>query len=416
MTRLLVPEMFGVMAIASVILVGLAMFSDVGLKLNIVRSKRGSDPAFLNTAWVVQILRGVVLGLVAVGAALFIFLADRIGMIAKGTAYADPSLPYVIAVLSMTAVIGGFQSTKLSEASRNLSIKHVTKLGIAAQIAGLSCMIGWVLIDRSIWALVAGNICSALVLALFSHAWLPGVDNHWEWDRSAFREIFHFGKWIFLSSILGFLVGNGDRLLLGSLVNANVLGVYIIAFSIFSSVDQVLNKIVSDVSFPALSEIVRERPLELKTTYYRFYVVVASFAYFCSGILMASGQLLIESLYDQRYKEAGWMLEVLAVALLSVPFRSVTQCFMALGMPRVDLNCIVIQLVTLFVVTPIAFHYWGVPGSIWAIALSHFSYLPLIIWYSIRYRLLDARKELFLLLMVVVGMGAARLFALAIGR
>jgi O-antigen/teichoic acid export membrane protein len=416
MTRLLVPKMFGVMAIASLVLAGLAMFSDVGLKLNIVRSNRGNDPAFLNTAWVVQILRGVALCLTAMGIALLIFLADRIGMIAKDTAYADPSLPYVVAALSMTAVIGGFQSTKLFEASRNLSIAGVVKLGIAAQIAGLSCMIGWALIDRSIWALIAGNICSALVMTLLSHFWLPGVANYWEWDRSAFWEIFQFGKWIFLSSILGFLVGNGDRLLLGGLVSADVLGVYVIAFSMFSLVDQVLTKITNDVTFPALSEIARERPLHLKTTYYRFYVVFASFAYFCSGILMTSGQLLIELLYDRRYEEAGWMLEILAVALVSVPFRSVTQCFMALGMPRLDMNGIAIHLVTLFVVTPVAFHYWGVAGSIWGIVLSHFSYLPLIIFYSIKYRLLDARKELFLLPMVVVGMGAAGLFALAIGR
>src|SRR5215831_13914608 len=54
-TRLLVPEMFGVMAIANLVMVGLAMFSDFGLKLNIIQSKRGNDPAFLNTAWVAQI-------------------------------------------------------------------------------------------------------------------------------------------------------------------------------------------------------------------------------------------------------------------------------------------------------------------------------------------------------------------------
>src|SRR5581483_9669453 len=61
LTRLLVPEMFGVMAIAQMVMVGLQLFSDVGLKQTIIQSGRGSDPAFLNTAWVVQILRGGVL-------------------------------------------------------------------------------------------------------------------------------------------------------------------------------------------------------------------------------------------------------------------------------------------------------------------------------------------------------------------
>src|SRR5947209_12532904 len=65
LTRLLVPEMFGVMAIAMVVIIGLAMFSDLGLGQSVVRSVRGSEPLFLNTAWVVQILRGMLLWLIA---------------------------------------------------------------------------------------------------------------------------------------------------------------------------------------------------------------------------------------------------------------------------------------------------------------------------------------------------------------
>ena len=65
MTRLLVPEMFGVMTIAYVVMTGLAMFSDLGLRPSVVQSKRGSDPVFLNTAWATQILRGLLLGVLA---------------------------------------------------------------------------------------------------------------------------------------------------------------------------------------------------------------------------------------------------------------------------------------------------------------------------------------------------------------
>src|SRR5262249_16673864 len=162
------------------------------------------------------------------------------------------SLPYIISAVSVTALIGGFQSTKLFEANRNLSLGSLTRIELTAQLAGLLSMLGWVSVDRSVWALVAGNISGALAMTLISHAWLPGVANRWQWDGSALREIIHFGKWIFLSSILGFLAMNGDRLLLGGLVNANILGVYVIAFLIFSSVDEVMSKIIIDVSFPAL--------------------------------------------------------------------------------------------------------------------------------------------------------------------
>ena len=193
-------------------------------------------------------------------------------------------------------------------------------------------MIGWAFIDRSIWALVAGAICSAVVRVILSHTWLPGVPNRWQWDKLAFREIFHFGKWMFLSSILGFLVNSGDRLLLGGLLNTNSLGIYSIAYLIFNSVEQLPTKIMGDVSFPALSEVSRDRPTELKRSYYRFHVVIASFVYICSGVLITSGASLVHLLYDPRYEQAGWMLEILAVALAD---RSIPPRYPILSSPRI---------------------------------------------------------------------------------
>ena len=53
-----------------------------------------------------------------------------------------------------------------------------------------------------------------------------------------------------------------------------MLGVYVIAFLIFSSVEQVLARIVGEVSYPALSEVARERPADLRSSYYRFHLAV----------------------------------------------------------------------------------------------------------------------------------------------
>jgi O-antigen/teichoic acid export membrane protein len=416
MTRLLVPEMFGVMAIATMLMVALAMLSDVGLRQNIIHSKRGNDPAFLNTAWIIQIFRGILLWLFALCAALLIFLADHMGMIPKNTAYADPRLPYVIAVLSFTVLIGGLTSTKLLEASRNLSLRSVTKIEIISQLAGLSLMIGWASIDHSIWALVAGNVCSVLVGATLSHVLLPGVRNRWQWDRSAFLEIFHFGKWLFISSILGFLVNNGDRLLFGGLIDATLLGVYVIAFGIFSSVEQLLNKIINDVSFSAVSEVVRERPADLKATYYRIHLVIGSFAYLCSGILMFSGQSLIGLLYDARYEQAGWMLEVLATALLITPLNLAITCFLALGLPKLFTQLIALRAVSLFTFVPLGFHFFGFWGALWAVVASYIASLPMITYYKIKYGLFDFAKELLLIPAWLAGVLLAKGINLAMVR
>src|SRR5262249_10831455 len=134
--------------------------------------------------------------------ALLVYFSQSLGMISKSSVYSDPVLPYVIASLATIPIIAGFQSTKLYEASRNLSLGHVTRMTIVAQIVSLLVMFAWAWLDRSIWALVVGNISSAIATAMLSHVLLPGTGNRWKWDPTAFHEIVHFGKWILLSSVI----------------------------------------------------------------------------------------------------------------------------------------------------------------------------------------------------------------------
>jgi O-antigen/teichoic acid export membrane protein len=414
LTRLLLPEMFGVMAVASMVMYGLAMISDIGLTPNIVYSKRGNDPVFLNTAWAIQIRRGVLISFVAIGVSLLIAVAGRAGIFKADSVYANRQLPYLIAAISICAVIEGFESTKMLEARRNLANHLITKIEISSQIAGLICMLAWVAISRSVWALVAGSICSTLVRAIQSHIRLPGTKNRWLWDDVAFHEIIHFGKWIFLSSILGFLVSAGDRILLGGMITATLLGVYAIAQLITSSIENMLSKLLTDVSFPALSEVARERPSALKASYYRFHVIVTSPIYLVAGGLMSSGHTLVALLYDRRYQEAGWMLDTLAAILLTLPIRVVQQCFQALGMPQLLSNITAVRLAALYLMTPIGFHFFGIHGAIWGIVLSNFACVPPTVLYAVRHGLFDVRKELYLLWTLPVGIFLGKLFNLAV--
>jgi O-antigen/teichoic acid export membrane protein len=414
MTRLLVPEVFGVMAIAFLIITGLSLLSDVGLGQNIVQSERGNYSRFLNTAWVVQIIRGFLLWVSSLGIALLIIAANRFNLVPKDTVYADSSLPYVIVVLSLIAVITGLRSTKVYEANRYLSFGRPTQIAAVAQVAGLLCTLAWIFIDRSIWALVSGALVSALVSTILSYAWLPGTANRWQWDSEAFKEIFHFGKWIFVSSLFGFLASSGDRLLLGYMVDTTTLGIYAIAFLLFSSVEQVMNIIIQSVGFPAISEVAR-RGTGIKSAYYRFHAVIAPTAYFSMGFLVMAGQELVDILYDHRYTQAGWMLEVLAIGFLAVPSRIVGQCYLALGASGLTAALAGIRVVLLCTLLPLGFYFLGLPGALIGIMLSYLSNLPSVILFSRKYDLLDFRKELLLLPIMLLGLIVGKLFTITIG-
>src|SRR5580658_8950593 len=58
LTRLLMPETFGLMMFVMTIIVGIGLMSDIGLGPSVIRSPRGDDPVLLNTVWTLQVLRG----------------------------------------------------------------------------------------------------------------------------------------------------------------------------------------------------------------------------------------------------------------------------------------------------------------------------------------------------------------------
>ena len=409
LTRLLAPEMFGIVSIATVVLIGVAMFSDLGLKQCIVQSRRGSDPEFLNTAWSVQCLQGALTWLIALGVSMAIFWLDRLELLPKTSVYSDARFPFVIAVMSLAMIISGLSSTKLYEASRRLVVGRIAQLELVSQILGALFMVAWAVVDPSIWALVGGAIATYTMRTILSHVWLPGPPNRWQWNKAALAEIIHIGRWLFTSSIMGFLVNNGDRLLLGGMLDAHLLGVYAIAYLIFNSVEQIWNTIISEVVYPALSEIVRERADQATRSFYRVYTLVASGVYLSAGALLVAGGTLVRLLYDARYADASWMLQLLAIALISVPQRTAVYYLLAHGRAAALSAILAVRLVTSFVAIPVGFHLLGLPGALCGLVLSHFAPVPVIIYFSARAGLFDIRKELIALPMIGFGMAIGML-------
>jgi O-antigen/teichoic acid export membrane protein len=394
MTRLLMPEMFGIMALANVLLIGLQLMSDLGLRQNIVQSRRGHDPEFLNTVWTVQILRGGLIWALAFGLAFVLYLLRVTQWLPASSVYAEPLLPYIIAVLSFNALINGFESTKLSTASRNLVLGKLTAIEVASLAAGIVLMVGWALADRSIWALVAGSLLTSLFRVILGNMLLPGERNNLHWDSAAFSEILSFGKWIFLTSILGFLAVNGDRLVLGGLVDAKTLGMYSIAFLLVGALREIFTKLIANVAFPALSEVVRERPAMLKETYYKFRRPLDIATLLTTGLLFCAGHLLVHVLYDPRYFPAGGMLEILCIALFEVRYSVAGQCIMALGKPKLLIPIISIQVLAIYGLMPLAFTWYGLDGALWVAGGSVLLTLPVTFYLKVKLGLFDARREL----------------------
>lgn len=415
LTRLLAPEAFGVMAIVWMVLSGLWMLTDTGIRQCIVRSPNGDDPRFLDTAWSIQIARGVVLTLSAIAVSACLALAARLGSVPEGNVYSDSDLPLVMAVAALSMLISGFESTRLATASRNLALARVTAMEVGGQLIGLAAMLAWAMVNPTVWALVAGVLIVGPLKVAFSHLALPGPGNRLRWHAESAREILAFGKWIMLSSLLGFLAVSGDRILLGGLIDANLLGQYSIAFLIINALQLLIAAVISSVTLAALGEVWRNDPARIQSAFYRLRLPIDAALMILIGLLFATGTTLIDMLYDDRYRLAGPLVEILALSLFATRYEVANQCYLALGKSALITPVTVARMVPLFALTPVAFHFGGLIAAAWAIALAPLASVPLHLYLLKRNGLLDLRKEIVTLPLALLGYLAGRAFTGLLG-
>jgi O-antigen/teichoic acid export membrane protein len=308
--------------------------------------------------------------------------------------YGQPMLGRLIPVASFSALVAGFNSTALHTERRRLSLARMTLLSIAAQVVGLVAMVAFALRYRTVWALVVGAVVPAAVTMITSHLYLPGIRNRFRWNRVAAHELFHFGKWIFLSTALAFLGGYSDELLLGGFLSMGELGMYRLAsFLAQASVAAVLN-LSGRVLFPLYSRLAEMHAEEMRSRVwkYRLLIIMCTFPVLAGFVVF--GDVVVDVLYDSRYRHSGWMLQILSVgAMASVMRLTLDPVLLAVGNSFRFTLQLAIRLVILVTLIVLGAVWFGMPGIIWAIALASITEYPVLILLVRRYGVWTPRMD-----------------------
>ncbi|HEY9693958.1 MAG TPA: oligosaccharide flippase family protein [Oculatellaceae cyanobacterium] len=358
LTRLLFPKLFGLMALVNTFIIGLNLFSDIGIGPSIIQNKRGDDPAFLNTAWTLQVIRGFALwfGSIAIAWPVAKF-------------YEEPQLLWLIPVVGLNAVISGFNSTALATLNRHLSIGKLAIFQLGGQIISVTVMIVWAWFNQSIWALVIGSFVSTMLQMVWSHRLHPGVPNRFAWEQNAIQDLFTFGKWIFISTALTFLASQADRLILAKLISIEMLGVYSIAFALADIPRQIVRALSGTIIFPTLSKLadLPRETFRAKILQKRKYILVAFALGF--AVLIGFGDMLILALYDRRYTEASWMMPILALGLWhTLLYGTMGYSLIAVGKPMYNSLGFLLSFLTISIGLPLGFYQMGIVGAVIVIA------------------------------------------------
>jgi O-antigen/teichoic acid export membrane protein len=347
LARLLFPKAFGLMLLVNVFLQGLQLFSDLGIGASIIQHDR-TDRSFVDTAWTIQIVRGVVL-----------WVATLVIAWPASAIYGEGMLRWMIPVAGLTALLDGFMSTAIHSANRDLRLARLQVFELGVQVTSAAVTISSAWIFRSVWALVAGMVAASVARVAFSHLFMARERNRLRWDPQAASSLLHFGKWVFASSMVTFLAQQGDRLIFGKMLPLERLGVYNIALTLCEAPSMLVLMVSFKVFFPLFSEMRRTSP-DVDAAYQKVRSALALVGGAGALGLIVAGPLLVRVLYDRRYAEASWLLQTLAFGIWGSSLVHFTaSSVLASGRVKWLAAANAARLVWVVATVPLAFWRWG---------------------------------------------------------
>lgn len=358
MTRLLAPEIFGIMLIVNTLRTGMELLTDIGVGQNIVADRRGETPDFYNTAWTLQAVRGIILS-----------IAFAIAAMPLSALYGGGVFLPVLQLSALFLLVSGFQSVGRYIAQRRQQARALAlfEMTVATTAMAVQILLAWMW--PTIWALVFGALVSGLIATIASYWIVPGIKMRLHLDRNSLFDILHFSKWIFLSSIVFFVATNFDRLYLGTAIPLALLGVFGIARGLADMVGNLVIRVGNMVVFPAIAGA-RQNSADIRAKLGELRVPLLISAALCIAALVAVSDTLVKLIYDARYHAAAAMLPVLAVGLWFTVLATISEAILlGVGKPIYGTIANFAKLGWMVVMIPAGVVAGGIGGAVLAIAL-----------------------------------------------
>ena len=385
LARLLTPEIFGLMVIVNSIRTGVDLISDVGIGQNIVYNKNAESPDFYNTAWTLRLIRAVLLWLVCIAAA---------GPISRF--YGAPILKTVVPVAGLFFLIAALGSVAMPLLQRNMRFARLNSFEVVQEMFSSATHVLLAYLIPTIWALIFGGLIAMAARSAGSYLVLPNVRHRLYISKEFSLQMFSFGKWIFISSLIYFLSMNFDRLYFGKVEALGLLGVYGIARTLSDLVGVLVLRLSTFLVFPLVAAS-RAAPRDQL----RAAVATKRFAFLMIGavgiaVLTTSADIVIRILYDQRYQAASWMLPILLIGAWFSMISSLNEStLLGFGKPLYGAMANGFKFAWLLVGFPVGFAQFGTLGAIGVVASSDlWRYVPTLIG-QIRERFSFAGQDFF---------------------
>ena len=255
LARLLAPEDFGLFGIALLSLKTLETFSVTGIEPALIQKKENVND-YLNTAWSIQIIRGCLLGGI-------LFIVSPLA----ANFFNEQKATMLIQVVALSVILRDLKNIGVVLFKKEIKFHKEFIFQFCGVIADFVVSILAAIILKNAWALIfgllSGNVVR-LVLSYVLHPYRPSFKMDWE----KVKELFTFGRWVFLSAILFFVATQGDKIIVGKLLGTIALGTFQLAFLISNMATTEIMNVASKLMFPVFSKI-QDNILKLREAFLR---------------------------------------------------------------------------------------------------------------------------------------------------
>lgn len=327
LARLLVPEDFGIIAMASLVIALADVVFDLGVYVTLIQN-RSPQQAHFDTAWTLCVIQSAI-------AALVLYL----GAPYAAQYFREPRVEAVIQVLGFALLVTGLENVGVVNFQKEMQfgkdfVFHFTKR-FAGFVTTLFC--AWLL--QSYWALVIGTLTGRLVGLVCSFAMHPMRPRP---GLSRLREIMRVSQWLLARTTGSYFENQLHRVLVGRRDTAAAMGAYTMAGDISAMPSTELLMPINRVLFPAFVQV-KDTPAELKRVFLLAQSVQSLVAMPASAGLALVAPELVTLMLGEQWQLAVPLVQIFAIAYLASAM----------------LSCATYLLITLDRVKTLALFTWG---------------------------------------------------------
>ncbi len=365
-------EEVGLVGLVTVLLMGLGMLSDLGITPNVVQSKHGDEDDYLNTAFTIQIIRG--LGLTAIALALAYPFAQL---------YEESRLTLLVVGAAVSVLLRAFASPSIWTCTRHVEVHKLTLVTVSSEVVGFVAALWWATVSPSAWALVGGTVAASAAYVLGSYV-IGAKRPSLRMSRLAAAEIISFGKWMFLSTATFFAASQAERLVMGKYMSLAELGSFTLAVTMAFAPSRGVQQLIEQVFFPLIARLRREDPPRAVDRYIHAKWVSCVLACGAAITCVGFGPPVVKLLLKPDYASAGWMLQLLGFrAAGDILVCATTSMLFAGGQSRFAAAGNIVRVMILVPGIWLSLSHGRIDAAIWVLALAPLGsyFVPLMTLY-----------------------------------